>query len=135
MLDRLMGTETEYAIRYVPDDGEAHPGNQVLFDRIADAVGELVHVGQSDGLSAYAGRRYFIENGGAFNFEQAAVQGGLFEASTPECRGPAQTLLYQRAQDQLLEEAVAIAEERMRSEGSSAQLGLLKNCRDALGNL
>lgn len=134
MLDRLMGTETEYAIRFVPAPGAAHPGHEALFDHLTEAVRELVHVGRADGSSGEDMRSFFTENGGAFNFEQNDLfAGGLFEAGTPECRGPAQLLLYQRAQDRLLERAVAIGQGRM--SGEDGELGLLKNCRDAVGNI
>ena len=134
MLDRLMGTETEYAIRFQIPDDVSHPGNDALFHRIADAVSELVHTRNAD--SELGGHRYFTENGGTFVFEQGMPgQGGLFEAGTPECRGPAQVLLYQRAQDALLGEAVAVAQARMQQEGLPGEIGLLKNCRDAMGNV
>jgi len=131
MLDRLMGTETEYAIRYDVAHRVSHINNQPLFDRIADAVGRLVHTREGEGLG-----RTFTENGGNFVFEQSRLDGGgLFEAATPECRGPAQVLLYQRAQDALLTQAVTLAQRGIEGEPPASDIGLLKNCRDAAGNV
>ena len=41
----------------------------------------------------------FLANGGAlwFEAERPAAGGGLIEGATPECRGPAEVLAYQRA--------------------------------------
>lgn len=129
-----MGAETEYAIRFEAPVTTPHPGNEELFERIASAAGDLVHTRLAE---AQVSTRFFTENGGTFMFEHVLPdqEGGLFEAGTPECRGPAQVLLYQRAQDQLLANAVRLAEERLRNEGVEARLGLLKNCRDAQGNV
>lgn len=71
--------------------------------------------------------RVFTQNGGAVYYESLYVSdGGLVEGATPECRGPSQLLLYQRAQDRLLELAVRKI---------PGDFGLLKNCRDAEGHL
>ncbi len=114
-----------------------HPGNEVLFDAIRDAVGTLVHTRPGQGLADSISRRLFTENGGSlyYEFVPQAPQGGLIEAGTPECRSPAQLLLYQRAQDQLLTEATRRAQEDLRRRGIVGQLALLKNCRDAEGHV
>ena len=75
-----------------------------------------------------------MANGGAFSFEtQSAEDGGLLEMATPECAGPAQLLLYQKAQERLLEEVLPAAQARLEELGYLGELGLVKNCRDAQG--
>src|SRR5262249_46087594 len=76
---------------------------------------------------------WFLANGGAVRFERIPLLGllpasGLVEGATPECRGPRQLLLYQRAQDVLLSRAAAA------SGGSDGVVSLLKNNRDARGS-
>ncbi|MFT5683274.1 MAG: hypothetical protein ACI8RZ_004205 [Myxococcota bacterium] len=89
-------------------------------------------VKSSEGRGAFAKMRQkrFLENGGAIYYESAdpTQLTGLIEASTPECRGPGQLLLYQRAQEKLLCEALS---------GLTVPgvLTLRKNCRDAVGNI
>lgn len=154
MLARLLGLETEYAIRYTPrgvpstspgpgpdrdEDGTlasaaegARPGNDVIYAAIAAAVRELV-ASQRGERGADTGReQLFLENGGAMYYEflPHALAGGLLEASTPECRGPSQVVLYQRAQETLLLRALPLAEARLRRMGHDGALGLLKNGRD-----
>ncbi len=76
--------------------------------------------------------RVFLENGGSLYYEwlPTAADDGLLEAATPECRGPAQLLLYQRAQERLLGDALPDA-----SLDAGAELGLLRHCRDDEGNV
>ncbi len=64
-----------------------------------------------------------------------AVQGGLIEVATPECRSPAELLLYQRAQEALLLRAIPGARLALASEGFRGRLSLIKNCRDAFDNI
>src|SRR5262249_22948989 len=64
-----------------------------------------------------------------------ALKGGLLEASTPECAGPSQLLLYQKAEEALLLRAMPIAEDALRARGFDGEIGLLKNCRDAEGHI
>lgn len=137
MLDRLLGTETEYAIRFRPADGVKHPGNEVLFEAIRNAVTDLVHTSPGQGIADAVRRRVFTENGGSlyYEFVPRAQEGGLVEAGTPEVRGPGQLVLYVRAQDRLLAEAVRRAEDALRARGLPGELALLKNCRDARGHV
>ena len=132
-LRRLLGLETEYAIRFAPE--EEHPGNDVLFQAIRDALSHLVAT--RPGHSAPGRDQLFVQNGGAFYYEYLphCLWGGLVEGATPECRGPAQLVLYQRAQEALLREAIPIAQERLKLEGYPGKLGLLKNSRDAEGHV
>jgi Pup amidohydrolase len=133
VLDRLVGLETEYAIRWSPQGGGAHPGNDVIYGAIADAVRRFVTTHPSERGEDAIRAQMFTQNGGALNYEvyPHALRGGLLEASTPECRGPSQLLLYQKAQEALLLEALPIAQEKLHAAGFCGELGLLKNCRDA----
>lgn len=132
LFGRLVGQETEYAIRFSPE--LRHPGNDVIYDALARAIAARVRTGPG----MYSERpQIFIENGGAFHYEYLPYcsEGGLIEGATPECRGPAQLLLYQKAQEALLTTAIPEAERRLRSSGFPGKLGLLKNCRDAEGHV
>ncbi len=79
----------------------------------------------------------FVGNGGSLTYEflPSAMDGGLLEAATPECRGPLQLLVYQRAQEALLERALPAAQRALAAKGHPGELGLLKNCRDAEGHV
>jgi proteasome accessory factor A len=128
LFGRLLGQETEYAIRFAPE--RRHPGNDVIYDALASAISARVR--SEPGF--YPERpQIFTENGGAFHYEYLpyCAEGGLVEGATPECRGPAQLLLYQKAQESLLSRAVSDAEKTLRSSGFPGKLGLLKNCRDS----
>lgn len=136
MLDRLAGLETEYAIRFSPSDPERpRPDSQVVFAAVAEVV--RARVDTLPGRRRYSHEQLFTANGGGLYFERSPTEpdGGLIEGSTPECRGPGQLLLYQRAQEQLLREALPDAESRLRLDGHPGSLGLLKNGRDAEGNV
>lgn len=130
---RLLGTETEYAIRFRPEEGVSHPGNQVLFEAIRAAVERRVLTRPcTDILEAV-----LTENGGClyYEYDESAPDGGLVEGGTPECVAPRQLLVYQKAQDQLLTEAARDAESELRDRGLAGELRLLKNCRDAQGHV
>lgn len=135
---RLMGLETEYAIRFspsAPDSSPSRPGNDRVYRAIVRAVAEQVHASPGDG--APAKDQIFVQNGGAFYYEHVphCPSGGLLESATPECRTPAQLLLYQRAQETLLLRALERAQRRLRATGADGELGLVKNCRDAEDNV
>lgn len=131
VMDRLLGLETEYAIRFTPADPEHRPTNEAIYDAYAEAVASLVE--SRPGLRE---RELFLANGGAVHYETQliALADGLVEGATPECRGPSSVVLYQRAQDSLLAEATPIAASRLAKAGFGGDLGLLKNCRDADGH-
>ena len=169
MLERLVGLETEYAIRFsphvppsphvpdavgIPSDHEKMgaetgcvrlpeatdqhtptPSHELIYRAIADALARLVATGP--GERRWGRQQIFVQNGGAFYYEMLpnAVDEGLVEGSTPECRGPTEALLYQRAQEALLIDALPLAEQTLRRAGFSGSLGLLKNCRDAEGHI
>ena len=102
-LRRLVGLETEYAIRFGgADDAPPHPGNARIYDSIVAAVRDLVPT--RGGRRRMGRKRVFTANGGSLCYESLphAPDGGLLEGATPECRGPSQLLLYQQAQEALL---------------------------------
>lgn len=132
LFGRLMGQETEYAIRFSPK--LSHPGNDRIYGSLASAIAR--HVRTEPGL--YPGRpQIFLQNGGGFHYEYRPHRAadGLIEGATPECRGPGQLLLYQKAQEALLMKAIPAAERSLSEHGFPGKLGLLKNCRDAHGNV
>ncbi len=133
-LERLLGLETEYAFRF-SSLVDFHPGNETLFHALRESISRLVAT--RPGSSAPGREQFFCQNGGAFYYEflPHCLQGGLIEGATPECRGPGQLLLYQRAQELLLREAVEGAEEALTRRGVRGRVGLLKNSRDAEGNV
>ncbi len=136
MLDRLAGLETEYAIRFSPSaPGDRQPDKHVIFEAVAAVV--RARVATLPGRRRYSHEQLFTANGGGLYFERSPTDpdGGLIEASTPECRGPGQLLLYQRAQEALLADALPDAAARLRLDGHPGALGLLKNGRDAEGNV
>lgn len=131
MLDRLLGLETEYAIRYTPATATVNRArNDVIYEAFRGAIGQLV-LSRPGRLSSK--QQFFVENGGEVSYEELpyAPDGGLLEGATPECRGPSQLLLYQRAQDHLLIRAIPGARALLAAQGYTGELGLLKNCRDA----
>lgn len=96
------------------------------------AVQRLVHTQPGSGILDWGRDRRFLENGGSVYFERnpGDEEGGLLEAATPECRGPSQLLLYHKANDRLLNDACALASEEL-----GLPITLVKNCRDAFGNV
>ena len=125
VFQRLHGLETEYALVMPPD---SEPGRRGRYGLFRDLVAALRRR-----LPAVPARHMkegvFHAAGGAvwFETERPAVGGGLVEGSTPECRSPRQVVAWQRAQDELLAEAVA--------EASGGVVRLVKNDRDAAGNI
>lgn len=134
-MSRLLGQETEYAIRFSPARGQPHPGNELLFEAFRHAIAQ--RVATRPGERNFFQEQFFTENGGAFCYEflPYARQGGLLEGATPECSGAGELLLYQRAQESLLTEAIPRAEGYLRERGILGELGLIKNCRDHEGHL
>lgn len=126
-LDRLVGLETEYAIRFRPAEGLADPPTRYqLYLALVARVKRHVPTARArhfkEGL--------FLANGGAvwFEGERPAAGSGLIEASTPECRGPLEAVRYQRAMDQLLSQCARMAE-------VDGLMSLVKNDRDGHGHV
>ncbi len=128
----LCGQETEYAIRFTPAENFSRINNYSLYIKIRRAIKN--HVATLPGDRMMYQEHFFIENGGAFNYEfiPSAFDGGLIEGGTPECQSPTELLVYQRAQERLLCKAVADVNEEVSGQGT---LSLIKNCKDAKGNI
>lgn len=124
---RLVGLETEYAMRFHPANSYARkPAKYQLYKSLVTALRERVLTVRARHFK----EGVFTANGGAvwFETERIASDGGLIEGATPECRGPHQVLAYQRAQDQLLSESAHVAP-------VDGDLRLIKNCRDSRDNV
>ena len=125
IFDRLVGLETEYALRFQSDEEGERPSQCRLFSSFLKALEKNTLTVNAKHFKV--GR--FLANGGAVWFETPgyAPECGLIEGATPECRGPTQVVQYQRAQDALFADAALAAE-------VPGRLSLLKNDRDANGN-
>src|SRR5262245_45394036 len=132
MFERLVGLETEYALRFRPRDSAAREvSNGELFNRLVEFLKTKTPLVPA--ITQDVERTYFTGYGGAVRFERLPFlawlpSAGLVEGATPECRGPKQLLRYQRAQDVLLSRA-AVA-----SGGGDGEAALLKNNRDGHGS-
>lgn len=135
MLDRLLGLETEYAIRWSSAAGGERPAHDLIHTTLAGVIASRQAAREGTRTSLH--HQLFLENGGAIYYEflPHAPAAGLIEASTPECRGPSELLLYQKAQERMLLDALPEANAMLRAQGHSGELGLLKNCRDGFGNV
>jgi hypothetical protein len=142
VLDRLLGLETEYAIRWTPDAsggpgdaGGERPPHDLIHTTLTSVIASRQAARQGTRTSLH--HQLFLENGGAIYYEflPHAPAAGLIEASTPECHGPSELLLYQKAQERMLLDALPETNARLRGQGHAGELGLLKNCRDAYGNV
>lgn len=126
MLDRLIGLETEYLIRY--QAGEfSRPADRDLFDNLVARLDDQIPTATAE-ATATGKAGVFLANGGAVWFEsrRPASGIGLIEGSTPECRSPKMLLAQQRAMDRLLAEGAARV--------APGRFFLLKNCRDSHGH-
>jgi len=123
---RLVGLETEYAIRFASDESTEPPSKFRLYETLIASVYRRVLAVPAKHFK----EGIFTANGGAvwFEAERPAAGGGLIEGATPECRGPREALIYQRAQDRLLAESAKAAV-------SNGQFVLIKNDRDAFDNV
>lgn len=125
---RLVGLETEYAIRHQPPAPRKAPGpsRYRLYLAMLAALRERVLAVEAHHFK----QGVFTANGGAVWFERVQYAGGhgLIEGATPECRSPRQALVYQRAQDHLLRESTIGA-------NVQGEFVLLKNDRDSRDNV
>ncbi|MHB8971807.1 MAG: proteasome accessory factor PafA2 family protein [Pirellulaceae bacterium] len=127
ILDRLVGLETEYAIRFHPRDGAAtSPGRFQLYQALVARLKRHVLTAPAKHFK----QGVFLANGGAvwFEAERPAAGGGLVEGATPECRGPLEVVRFQRAQDQLLSQCARLAD-------VDGLFSLIKNDRDGQGHV
>lgn len=128
IFDRLIGLETEYAI--VPAGragaGESFPSRLRCYRMLVAALGRRLPVveAQHSKVGVFAANSLAVW----FEAERFTVDTGLIEGATPECRGPFEAVLYQRAQDRLLAASAADA-------AVPGGFALLKNDRDAQGNV
>jgi proteasome accessory factor A len=124
IFERLVGLETEYAIRCRPPPFEQRPTDLRLFRSLEAALKQKIPSAEANPGQWKPGA--FLATGGAVWFEQSrsANQVGLVEGCTPECRSPRQLLACQRALDRLLSETARTA---------GPGFCLLKNCRDSQG--
>lgn len=123
IFQRLIGLETEYAIRTpLSTPGRSKSSKFRLYEALVAALHQRVPTVPAKHFK----EGVFTANGGAvwFEAERPAAGGGLIEGATPECRGPRQAVVYQRAQDRLLAECAETRDFR-----------LIKNDRDACDNV
>ncbi|MDP6468863.1 MAG: proteasome accessory factor PafA2 family protein [Pirellulaceae bacterium] len=126
VFQRLVGLETEYAIRFHSDDSETARSKFRLYEALIGSLCRRVLAVPAKHFK----EGVFTANGGAvwFEAERPAAGGGLVEGATPECRGPREALTYQRAQDRLLAESA-------KSAVTNGQMVLIKNDRDGHDNV
>lgn len=129
VFDRLIGLETEYAIRFRPVRPAERPTDHQLYSSLVAALRQRLPTAAANQIGQ-GKPGLFLANGGAVWFERSRFTGqtGLVEGCTPECRGPRQLLICQRAQDRLLSEAA-------REATADGEFCLLKNCRDSQGHV
>jgi proteasome accessory factor A len=127
VFERLIGLETEYALR-IPQtpgrrDGPIH-SHRDAYDSIVRSLSQRLPTAEADAAQG-AKVGLFLGTGGVVWFEslRPTTGVGLIEGATPECRGPRELVACQRAQDRLLSEAAR-----------QHDLALVKNCRDSKGN-
>ncbi|MDP7305910.1 MAG: proteasome accessory factor PafA2 family protein [Pirellulaceae bacterium] len=126
VFQRLVGLETEYAIRFHSDDSQTARSKFRLYEALIGSLCRRVLAVPAKHFK----EGVFTANGGAvwFEAERPAAGGGLVEGATPECRGPREALTYQRAQDRLLAESA-------KSAVTNGQMVLIKNDRDGHDNV
>jgi proteasome accessory factor A len=125
ILNRLIGLETEYSIRFRPDAGQKRPIDLRLFEAIVTELRRQLPL-----LKAQTPKRgVFLATGGAVWFEKAPYRSTAHvEGATPECRSPRSLLAWQRAQDRLVSAAAASAQ-------VPGELTLCKGNADAAGHV
>ena len=134
-----LGSETEYALVFIPSTTTKPsqlPGKRLLFESLRSAIGNQVTLAEGAKTPAFQ-PRYFMENGGCFYFEwhPKNARSGVCEFATPECSSPLQLLHYKKAQQRLLARALPEAQRLLRLRGYQGELKVLKNSRDAYGNV
>ena len=125
VFQRLIGLETEYAL-HVPPSLAQHESRYALYKRLVQELRRTIPVVEARHMK----EGVFHAGGGAvwFETERPAAGGGLIEGATPECHSPRQLLACQRAQDELLAQAMTRSYQHR-------DVALLKNDRDASGNI
>ncbi|ADB15201.1 protein of unknown function DUF245 domain protein [Pirellula staleyi DSM 6068] len=125
IFERLVGLETEYALlRPATADNDGYSRFEVFRALVASLRTRIPAV-----AAQHFKEGVFHAAGGAVWFETERISsgGGLVEGSSPECRGPMQVLIWQKAQDKLLAAAL--------DDATDGETKLIKNDRDAFGNV
>ncbi len=103
LLSRLIGTETEYAFRYLLPERR---NSQALYRLFVASFSSRLPVAESTRNP----NRTFLANGGAVSWEpnMNTLLGcrGFVEVATPQCRSPKQVVAYQTAFDHLIADAL-----------------------------
>jgi len=124
---RLMGLETEYALRISAnsDDSVSALSHRDAYESICRSLCSRLPAAEADPVEG-AKLGWFLGTGGAVWFESLMPTSdvGLVEGATPECRRVRDLVACQRAQDRLLSEAA-----------QQSGVSLIKNCHDADGNV
>ena len=128
-ISRLMGLETEYAIRF-----HGPQGRSVSQVKIYRAILKKFRARLPLCSGSSLEEKHFTANGGTIGFERVNHAGGfgLIECATPECRSPRELITWQRAQDRLL---MQCTEQYAEQPGSLGTVALVKNSRDSQGNV
>src|SRR5690606_10547725 len=101
VLDRLVGLETEYAVRFHADPGrDERPANFAIYRALLAELRKRLPIAEAD----LGKDGVFLANGSALCFERVRPRrdSELVESATPECRGPRHVLAAQRALDSML---------------------------------
>lgn len=125
LLNRYVGTETEYAFHF-DRQFESAAGHTHIISKVIESLQSRLPTASAMGPKG----GIFLSNGAAV-FPEREYEGpeiGLIEAATPECRSPRDVLAHGRALDSLL--AAAVKNARFETE-----VRLIKNCRDGHGNV
>lgn len=123
MLDRQLGLETELFIR---QPIEPKPDTLTQFFSLIQGIHERVPVAPS-GNNPF---RFFLANGSSVSLEiggSGDLKSALFEVATPECKSPRDVVLYELANEQLMEEAFT-------EDHPNARWSLIKANMDAQGH-
>lgn len=116
---RIMGIETEYGIACTGATGEKRLGP----DEAARYLFRPI-------VARYASSNVFIPNASRLYLDVGAHP----EVATAECDSLSQLLAHDRAGDQALHELTLTAEDALRRDGIEAQIHLLRNNVDTVGN-
>lgn len=133
IFDRLVGLETEYAIVPGSPQGWGKLTRFACYRRLVEVLRQRTTVANAQHFK----EGVFTASSGAiwFESERFAIDTGLIEGATPECRGPMEAAIYQQAQDRLLADCSLLARSAQGAHGEPIDFRLLKNDRDASGNV
>lgn len=132
MQDRIYGLETEYGLRHHSDNSDKFLNESQIFSLLEKAIETeyLTQTGFDDvshNINFKEGK--FIENGARFYYDT-----GHAEWATPECRSASDAVIHDKAGEKVLQEMLSVAESKMRAEGYSGNLHVIKNNIDQKGS-